>query len=222
MRALTDAELDRLDLFMCHQDDDDVMMLSELDGYLTGVLVSPDLILPSEWMPVIWGEAGPAFANEDEAREILGLIMGLYNDIADRLQRPKSYGPLIDEDIDGTFLWEFWAQGFGKALSLRPAVWSKFDARPDDDPAGLAFGRLAALAGIARATDEDPDLYDEMDEGLMRDAPDMIVPCVLALHADRIANHGARPGAGKTGRNDPCPCGSGKKYKKCCLKLQNQ
>jgi len=20
----------------------------------------------------------------------------------------------------------------------------------------------------------------------------------------------------KTGRNDPCPCGSGKKYKKCC------
>jgi len=22
----------------------------------------------------------------------------------------------------------------------------------------------------------------------------------------------------KVGRNDPCPCGSGKKYKKCCLK----
>ncbi len=22
----------------------------------------------------------------------------------------------------------------------------------------------------------------------------------------------------KTGRNDPCPCGSGKKYKKCCGK----
>jgi uncharacterized protein YecA (UPF0149 family) len=23
--------------------------------------------------------------------------------------------------------------------------------------------------------------------------------------------------ARKVGRNDPCPCGSGKKYKKCCL-----
>ena len=22
----------------------------------------------------------------------------------------------------------------------------------------------------------------------------------------------------KVGRNDPCPCGSGKKYKKCCLR----
>ncbi|MEA3241887.1 MAG: SEC-C metal-binding domain-containing protein, partial [Pseudomonadota bacterium] len=24
--------------------------------------------------------------------------------------------------------------------------------------------------------------------------------------------------APKTGRNEPCPCGSGKKYKKCCGK----
>jgi preprotein translocase subunit SecA len=25
----------------------------------------------------------------------------------------------------------------------------------------------------------------------------------------------------KVGRNDPCPCGSGKKYKKCCYLRQN-
>ncbi|MFQ5709852.1 MAG: SEC-C metal-binding domain-containing protein [bacterium] len=24
------------------------------------------------------------------------------------------------------------------------------------------------------------------------------------------------------GRNNPCPCGSGKKYKKCCLKTQDE
>jgi preprotein translocase subunit SecA len=35
------------------------------------------------------------------------------------------------------------------------------------------------------------------------------------------ATNGNRPqqvvrGAAKVGRNDPCPCGSGKKYKKCC------
>jgi uncharacterized protein YecA (UPF0149 family) len=27
--------------------------------------------------------------------------------------------------------------------------------------------------------------------------------------------------APKVGRNDPCPCGSGKKYKKCCLNAAN-
>ena len=25
----------------------------------------------------------------------------------------------------------------------------------------------------------------------------------------------------KIGRNDPCPCGSGKKYKKCCLRIED-
>jgi hypothetical protein len=33
--------------------------------------------------------------------------------------------------------------------------------------------------------------------------------------SDRVQN---RSGKNKPGRNDPCPCGSGKKYKKCCLK----
>lgn len=31
----------------------------------------------------------------------------------------------------------------------------------------------------------------------------------------------ALPSQQKTGRNEPCPCGSGKKYKKCCLRKQN-
>lgn len=43
---------------------------------------------------------------------------------------------------------------------------------------------------------------------------------VAGLHwllGDR-ANSRPRPAAtGPPGRNDPCPCGSGRKYKKCCL-----
>jgi len=30
------------------------------------------------------------------------------------------------------------------------------------------------------------------------------------------------PGDAKVGRNDPCPCGSGKKYKRCCLEQQSR
>jgi len=37
----------------------------------------------------------------------------------------------------------------------------------------------------------------------------------LPVHRDD-PNLGARPMA-KIGRNDPCPCGSGKKHKRCCL-----
>ena len=49
---------------------------------------------------------------------------------------------------------------------------------------------------------------------------------VHSIYHARIVKKDERPrereavpvGARTTGRNDPCPCGSGKKYKKCCGK----
>ncbi len=46
--------------------------------------------------------------------------------------------------------------------------------------------------------------------GMTPDAPPQAAPPV------RPAAPAARPDGSKVGRNDPCPCGSGKKYKKCC------
>ena len=40
---------------------------------------------------------------------------------------------------------------------------------------------------------------------------------VARLHPPRERIMDAETGKKKVGRNDPCPCGSGKKYKKCCL-----
>ncbi len=57
MEAVID--LDRLDSYLSSDDaPENCMMISDLDGFLTGVLCSPDLILPSEWLPVVWGEDG--------------------------------------------------------------------------------------------------------------------------------------------------------------------
>jgi len=58
-------------------------------------------------------------------------------------------------------------------------------------------------------------------------APDNIARWIVTLNASRIANYHSMQSAGltpppsfvsarKIGRNDPCPCGSGKKYKRCC------
>ena len=33
----------------------------------------------------------------------------------------------------------------------------------------------------------------------------------------KIFNEAIKRSSPKVGRNDPCPCGSGKKHKKCCL-----
>lgn len=44
--------------------------------------------------------------------------------------------------------------------------------------------------------------------------PDNIIP--LANYRNPADNKGESQGVKKVGRNDPCPCGSGKKYKNCC------
>jgi preprotein translocase subunit SecA len=38
---------------------------------------------------------------------------------------------------------------------------------------------------------------------------------LMASHGEEEVKKTVKKGA-KVGRNDPCPCGSGKKYKKCC------
>jgi yecA family protein len=75
-------DLDTLDDYlMSNHAPDDSMGLSDLDGFLTGIAVGPELILPSEWLPVIWGGDKPVFDTESEMRAVLGAIMGRYNEI---------------------------------------------------------------------------------------------------------------------------------------------
>ena len=84
-----------------------------LQGFLFTVASAPELILPSEWQPIIFGDQEVEYASLDEAQEILG----------------RSNATALAE-------------------------------------------RDAEAPELARTT--------------------------------------------KVGRNEPCPCGSGKKYKKCC------
>ena len=53
----------------------------ELDGYLTGVIVSPDLLLPSRWLDGIWGENEPTFDALNHLQNIIAAVMDHYNGI---------------------------------------------------------------------------------------------------------------------------------------------
>ena len=59
--AKEDKRLDRLDALLHALPFDNMpMALSELDGYVTGLLACPEMIPPSEWLPHVWGETGDA------------------------------------------------------------------------------------------------------------------------------------------------------------------
>ena len=110
---------------------EETMLIEELDGFIAGLLICPELIKPGEWLPIVWGRDGddpqPKFDNLDHVNRVLGLLMEHYNDVARTLmERPDRYSPLFAVDKrNGDILWELWIEGFEKAVNLRPASWQK-------------------------------------------------------------------------------------------------
>ena len=204
---------------------EETMLLEELDGFIAGLLgVGPELIKPGDWLPIVWNrdraDQQPVFEDLGHVNRVLGLVMEHYNDVARTLmENPDRYSPLfaIDKRNDDV-LWELWIEGFEKAVALRPAAWKAFlDA--DGDTVAAMSGMLM-LAAIARRDEEVKD-----HDTASATAPDRIAHWVVNLNEWRLANYqptqsidprGGSASRKKVGRNDPCPCGSGKKYKKCC------
>src|SRR5579859_457718 len=122
---LDHVDLEALDRFlMSERSPQDSMMLSDLDGFLTGIAVGPELVLPSEWLPAIWGGEAPEFADEAEAKAVLGAIMGRYNEIL-RQVADDDLDPVFWATRDGTLIAADWAEGFLQAIMLRADAWER-------------------------------------------------------------------------------------------------
>jgi uncharacterized protein len=214
------VDLEALDRFlMSDASPEDCMQLSDLDGFLTGIAIGPELIVPSEWLSAVWGGDEPAFESIEQAQTVIGTIMGRYNEILRALSTdPETYAPLFWEGPDGEVIAADWAEGFVDAVRLRPEAW-----RPllEDREALVMLMPILALCGDAEGGSP-LELDPEEDADLLAQAPELIPACVAGIDGfwkERRGRPKAGPGrakSAKVGRNDPCPCGSGRKHKRCC------
>jgi uncharacterized protein len=210
-------DLDVLDrFFLSDAAPADCMGLSDLDGFLTGILVGPGPIMPSEWLPHIWGGEEPVFDSAQQAQAVLAAIMGRYNGIAQRLDgRPKDFTPIYRVSAeDGTVIANDWAEGFLQAIELDADAWLPLVRDKQD---GVLLMPILVLCGDAGKSVLSLDA--ETDAKLLAEAPDTIPACVCGIRQfwrERESRSFPIRRAPKTGRNDQCPCGSGRKYKRCC------
>ena len=228
---------------------DDTFTYDELMGYLFGIAITPDVILPSEWMDQIFGEEKPIYDSLAQTQEMLGGLMQVYNAFidasqADTLRLPFNILALKPDQYDAVFAWVF---GLNVALSLRPDIWEpeESSALPED----LAYEVMSSLMIIEGLID--PEVCTAYFEGLpgdiLREAfgdldaeeddlPSRHLAILLAslpmavetlqeyarlMNTRRLEQVSKKSNlvplrSAKPGRNDPCPCNSGKKYKKCC------
>jgi uncharacterized protein len=119
--TVSESDLDYLDKWLSSDGSPpNSMMLSDLDGFPTAVAIGPDLIMPSEWLPVVWGGGAPEFKSQRQAQRIMETILGRYNEILHTLDTdPDALEPIFWSKDDGTVIVEDWAMGF---LDLRSEV----------------------------------------------------------------------------------------------------
>ena len=172
-------DLDALDDYLkSDHAPDNSMGLSDLDGFLAGIVVGPELILPSEWMPMIWGGDEPEFETEEEMRTVLGTIMGRYNEIIACLDsEPQNFEPIFMEGPEGEVIASDWAAGFLDAVALRKKAWEPLI---EHDRAGIMILPILLLNGDAELDAGPASAFDE-DE-FLAEVPDIIPACVAGIH----------------------------------------
>jgi uncharacterized protein len=191
--------------------------LSYTDGLMTAVIVSPELIPPSEWMPLISG-VSEQHTDIKEAQLAVNLVMLQYNKIIATLaNKKKTYKPFFWEDTNKRLITKDWAEGFMFGVSLRREAWTEL----------LEGDSKALLVALSILMQQDDDRAKLEEKGFNPDdaldaAREMAPKVICALYEcfgsdERAESQTVKRTEPKTGRNDPCSCGSGKKYKKCCL-----
>lgn len=221
-KPLNNEEFDRLGGFL-EANHSSTMNLEMLDGFFSALICGPDLVLPSEYLPEIFGEDS-TFDSDEQAVEILELVMRHWNTIASELLRTLDkkgiYLPILFEDENGVAHGNDWAQGFMRGVQLRPESWCELI---NDEEFGGAILPIMILYHehdlnpTLRSPAIDPEKREDLLQYMIAGLTDIYH--YFLPHRQYTAKLGQVPWRReqhKFGRNERCPCGSGSKYKHCC------
>jgi len=227
-QPLSQPELDTLEDFLASpQFEHRAMELPMLEGFLTALVIGPRMVMPGEWLPRVWdrydASVSPAFVDRDQAQRITTLLMRFMNGIADTFMNdPGDFEPIfLRQERRGA---PEWCEGFLAGTAFCEDEWADLW---DEQPVLLApLTRLGTDEGRAMIREEgEPERWMKLVQ------PVVVTMHEIWLQARTSPLDGGHEGAfddhdepaepyvraePKVGRNDACPCGSGKKFKMCC------
>jgi len=212
--ALTDEEIEWLRQFIASRPAAaDVMSLEAIDGYYCALVMDPDRSRAREAAGEIFDSSDQTlFFDSKEQENRAGRLLSRHlRTIATRLDSQYVHVPLLEESAAPTG--QMWARGFSTGSQVAAAEWEGF---ADSDEVRAFIGPVLAL----ELNDDEQDAEPRMTPKLRADCISLLPASLLGLYAavrlvtERRRQQPARNT--KVGRNEPCPCGSGKKYKRCC------
>lgn len=219
---LSESELDRLEqLLEADVFQDDAMRLDEVQAILCAIVSGPVPVAPDVWLAEVLGK-GAENVNDAVVAETVELLLRLNNDIAAALLADETVSPVLyplDERCE-EYDYAAWADSyvFGAGMA---GDWYELAGKHADDLSEL-LEPMFLLNGMLKedveksgerwfAPAEEARLVADIQENLP-----VIVQTLYNFWRNKREGGTIKREEPKSGRNDPCPCGSGRKYKQCC------
>lgn len=228
LQLLSENDIDTLSAILSGFPHEKAMSLEEVDGFFAAFHCSPELVPLSEYLPDIWGdetgEEEAPFGSNAEVAQFINLLMRYWNDVGRRFDEDVFFPNLMVDEKTGEAKGNEWAKGFLRGVAIAGC----FEELIKDEDEGHSFVPLFVLT---HEHDENPERRPFKEAMTVKQREELLLfLCVgvtriyhyFAPHRKSFAKRGhgkntIRNAAKGPGRNDPCYCGSGIKYKKCCL-----
>lgn len=195
--------------------------------------VMPESILPEEWdlntlRDAYAGWLAPAseFVFTEEALQSL--------EPADMIQKLQDYARKLYEIRETEFTEQIMRE-VERVVLLKcvDSEWMDHIDAMEELKNGIRLRAYGQHDPVVEYRNEGYDMFESMIDAIRENTTKMVLTVRVSTEApkrEKVAKETSASGGGddqqlkkqpvrrdkKTGRNDPCPCGSGKKYKKCC------
>ena len=209
--------------------------LSAIKGLLFAVANSPVTVPPDRWMTLAMASKTPAFDSPQQEDDVRHILFNLLNKTRDTIA--GGYEVLPEEcRAEDVYSTEFarlqeWALGYGQGCNLLMDVWSEVLKHPRVQPMAESWSRCMMLLNVWSRADtllekakkkNGPDV-NKMLQAMPAVAREMAVMChdiraiwQATLTQKKTTTAVQTVSVTRVSRNERCPCGSGKKFKKCC------
>lgn len=207
---------DELDEFGRILDAAEEMPLEVLQGYLCAIVCAPVRLAVADWLPATLAEEPPE-RDAAQKEKHSSLMTRLFNQQVRALEGGGDAALVLsrDEVID-EFDYEPWCSGFLVGIDIAWNAWTTLADMEELDELLYPFRFLAG--------EFDKELRPRFSREEWKKEKQQFGADLWAAVLDLNRYGGAlrnrpttvRRDAPKVGRNDPCACGSGKKFKNCC------
>jgi uncharacterized protein len=190
---LTEEDLDYLDALLLDRIDEEldtedldegILCVSELDGFLTAIVSGPTVVVPSQWLPAVWGDFEPVWDTLEELEHFMNLVIRLMNfNAIVLLEDPENFEPLfLERQWKGktVLVVDEWCEGYLRAVELTGELWAEGGTEIDE--------LMVPILGFCEASDW--AAHEIPESGATEQLQQAIAPSVRAIHSYWLARRG--------------------------------